>query len=53
MEHVYLCERERGTIRTSHEGTDVDYRSIDDVQAWHKDHERLARAARDYRRDPG
>lgn len=41
----YLCEREDGTLRLSHEGSDLAYREIDEVSNWHRNHEEFARDA--------
>ncbi|WP_227376552.1 NUDIX hydrolase N-terminal domain-containing protein [Haladaptatus halobius] len=48
VRHVYLCTVTGGEIETSREGTDVRYRAIEDVPVWHKDHEAIARDARDH-----
>lgn len=40
---TYLCAIEGGEPTTSHETDAVAYRSLDDVPAWHKDHEAVAR----------
>ena len=42
---VYLCEIIGGELRLSHEGSDLRYWSIDDVQDWHPSHEKYARSA--------
>jgi ADP-ribose pyrophosphatase YjhB (NUDIX family) len=42
---VYLCEIIGGKMRLSHEGLDLRFWSIDDVQDWHPSHEKYARAA--------
>ena len=43
---VYLCHAVGGALRAQpHEVTEVAWRSIDDVEAWHHHHETLARAA--------
>ncbi len=42
---VYLCEVVDGTIRASHEVTEVRYRSIADVTEWHERHRDYAEAA--------
>ncbi len=50
VRHVYLCRVVGGELAVSHEGLDVQYLPIDDVPEWHKDHERVARDAYEYRR---
>jgi ADP-ribose pyrophosphatase YjhB (NUDIX family) len=42
---VHLCKVVGGTLTLSHEGSALRYWSIDDVQDWHANHERYARAA--------
>ncbi len=42
---VYLCEVVDGTIRASHEVTEVRYRPIADVNEWHERHREYAEAA--------
>ena len=42
---VHLCDVVGGELTLSHEGTDLRYWPIDEVQDWHADHERYARAA--------
>ena len=42
---VYLCEVVGGELTLSHEGSALRYWSIDEVQNWHANHERYARAA--------
>jgi ADP-ribose pyrophosphatase YjhB (NUDIX family) len=42
---VYLCNVLGGELRGSHEGEDVRYQQIDEVQGWHELHELYARAA--------
>ena len=42
---VHLCEVVGGTLTLSHEGSALRYWSIDEVQDWHANHERYARAA--------
>jgi hypothetical protein len=43
---VYLCNVVGGSLRPlAHEVHEVVYRHIDDVDDWHHNHERLARAA--------
>ncbi|MCP4398696.1 MAG: NUDIX domain-containing protein [bacterium] len=44
---VHLCEVVDGELTVSHEGTDSQYWSIDEMQDWHATHERYARAAYD------
>jgi ADP-ribose pyrophosphatase YjhB (NUDIX family) len=45
---VYLCHATGGTLRPQpHEVIEIAWRSIDDVDAWHHHHEKLARAALD------
>lgn len=41
---VYLCEVVGGELALSHESLDVRYWRIDDVPAWHPQHEERARA---------
>jgi ADP-ribose pyrophosphatase YjhB (NUDIX family) len=53
VRHVYLCTVTGGEIETSREGTDVRYRAIEDVPVWLKDHEAIARDARDHWRSSG
>lgn len=43
----YLCERTGGELELSHEGLDLGYWVVEEVPAWHKVHERFARAARE------
>lgn len=43
--HVYLCTVQGGTIELSREGLDVQYRPIEDVSVWHKNHAEAAREA--------
>lgn len=42
---VYLCQVTGGALQLSHEGLDLRYWPIDDVQDWHATHETYARAA--------
>jgi ADP-ribose pyrophosphatase YjhB (NUDIX family) len=42
---VYLCDVVGGTIRPSHEATEVRYRRIADVNEWHERHREYAEAA--------
>jgi len=42
---VHLCDVVGGQLTLSHEGTDLRYWPIEDVEDWHADHERYARAA--------
>jgi ADP-ribose pyrophosphatase YjhB (NUDIX family) len=42
---AYLCEVVEGSIRGSHEVTEVRYRRIEDVSGWHELHRRYAEAA--------
>lgn len=42
---VHLCEVVGGALRLSHEGSALHYWPIDDVPAWHANHEKYARAA--------
>lgn len=42
---VHLCEVVGGELTLSHEGSALRYWSIDEVQDWHANHERYARAA--------
>lgn len=42
---VHLCEAVGGELTLSHEGSALQYRTVDDVQNWHATHERYARAA--------
>ena len=42
---IYLCDVVDGTIRASHEVTDVQYRRIDEVGEWHERHREYAEAA--------
>ena len=42
---VHLCEVVGGELTLSHEGLDLRYRPIDEVQEWHATHEHYARAA--------
>lgn len=44
---VYLCRVTGGSLRGSHESESLAYRRLDQVPAWHKDHERAARDALD------
>jgi ADP-ribose pyrophosphatase YjhB (NUDIX family) len=46
---IYLCSVEPGPITLSHESLDARYRSIDEVDHWHKNHEDYARAALAFR----
>ncbi|MFK7804225.1 MAG: NUDIX hydrolase N-terminal domain-containing protein [Anaerolineae bacterium] len=43
--HVHLCNIVGGELILSHEGLDLRYWQIADVQNWHKNHGRLAEAA--------
>jgi ADP-ribose pyrophosphatase YjhB (NUDIX family) len=43
---IYLCEVVGGSLRGSHETTDVGYARIPDVDAWHELHREYAQAAR-------
>ncbi len=47
---VYLCSVAPGQPTISHEVLDAQYREIDSVTDWHKNHETYARAALAYRR---
>jgi ADP-ribose pyrophosphatase YjhB (NUDIX family) len=42
---VYLCEISGGELRLSHEGSDLRYWPIEEVQDWHPGHENYARTA--------
>jgi ADP-ribose pyrophosphatase YjhB (NUDIX family) len=42
---VHLCRVVGGELTLSHEGLDLAYWDIDQVQSWHATHERYARAA--------
>lgn len=42
---VYLCRVVSGTLEESHESDDLEYKQIDNVPEWHKDHEQAAREA--------
>jgi ADP-ribose pyrophosphatase YjhB (NUDIX family) len=42
---VYLCSVTGGEPRPSHEVLDIRYWPLDEVDRWHKNHERYARAA--------
>jgi ADP-ribose pyrophosphatase YjhB (NUDIX family) len=46
---VYLCSVEPAPFRLSHEVLDARYRAIDEVEAWHKNHEHYAREALAFR----
>ncbi len=43
---VHLCEVVGGELTLSHEGSALRYWPIDEIQGWHANHERYARAAR-------
>jgi ADP-ribose pyrophosphatase YjhB (NUDIX family) len=45
MAVVHLCEIVGGELTLSHEGSDLRYRPIEEVQDWHTTHEKYARAA--------
>jgi ADP-ribose pyrophosphatase YjhB (NUDIX family) len=47
---VYLCSVEPGEVTLSHEVLDAEYRDIDSVDRWHKNHQDYARAALAFRR---
>jgi ADP-ribose pyrophosphatase YjhB (NUDIX family) len=47
---VYLCSVAPGAPTLSHEVLDAQYRDIDSVDDWHKNHEHYARAALAFRR---
>ena len=47
---VYLCTVGPGEPSLSHEVLDAQYRAIDSVPDWHKNHEEYARAALAFRR---
>lgn len=40
--HVHLCKVVGGELTLSHEGFDLRYWQIDEVDSWHKNHRRLA-----------
>lgn len=42
---LYLCEVVGGEPALSHEVTELAYRHIDEVEAWHRNHEQYARRA--------
>ena len=42
---VYLCEQVGGTLRGSHEGTELRFLPLDEVPSWHGWHAEHARAA--------
>ena len=42
---VHLCQITGGELTLSHEGTALKYWSIDDVDHWHPNHDKYARAA--------
>jgi 8-oxo-dGTP pyrophosphatase MutT (NUDIX family) len=42
---VHLCEIVGGELKLSHEGSDLRYWAIDEVEDWHATHEQYARAA--------
>lgn len=42
---VYLCHVVSGTLQESHESDGLEYKQIDRVAEWHKDHEQAARDA--------
>jgi ADP-ribose pyrophosphatase YjhB (NUDIX family) len=44
---AYLCEREGGTLSLSHEGEALEYRELNEVENWHRNHEALATDARE------
>jgi len=44
---VHLCEVVGGELTLSHEGSALQYWPIDEMQHWHANHERYARAARE------
>jgi ADP-ribose pyrophosphatase YjhB (NUDIX family) len=47
---VYLCSVAPGDVTLSHEVLDARYRSVDEVERWHKNHEHYAREALAYHR---
>ena len=47
---LYLCTVAPGAATLSHEVLDAQYRDIDTVESWHKNHETYARAALAFRR---
>lgn len=46
--HLYVCTVDAGELKVSHEGSELRYRDVDDVHAWHKDHQAMARDAADW-----
>lgn len=44
---VYLCDVEPGPIAISHESLAAEYRTLEDVERWHANHEALSHLARD------
>lgn len=42
----YLCEHTGGSLELSHEGTELDYRTIKEITNWHSNHEEFVRDAR-------
>lgn len=45
--HLYLCTTVGGELRPSREAEALRYRAVDEVENWHKNHESLARDARE------